>query len=211
MTPRPSHLRRSGTFAPVASAAFVLAVVLAAPGCGLFSTAQPEPPTTGNPIPPPNFVLPESTLATLVRSVENRLTEDYKLCFTDSLGNEEPGFYASFDQSDLADWLQENPHPGIWTLEREAQFFPRFLAFNPNAFYTMVVDTLRPDFDIDPSTRVLNRTYRVHAAGSPVAAGAAILTFRRVGLSGEWKIGFWEDLRDTAGVRTWGVARHNGQ
>jgi hypothetical protein len=188
-----------------------LGLGLVAGGCGLFDTAQPEPPFGVRPVPPANFVHPESTLATLERSVENRLTSDYALCFTDSVGNAEPGFYASFDPSDLADWLQNNPHPGIWTLDRELQFIPQFLAYNPNAFYDVTFDTLRDDFDVGPNTRVLNRTYRVFAAGSPVAAGAAVLTFERVGLAGEWKIRFWEDLRDTAGVRTWGTARLNGR
>ena len=187
-----------------------LLLALAGAGCGLFDTAVAPPPSNPNAVPPPNFDLPDSTLATLERSIENRLTSDYALCFTDSAGNGEPGFYASFDQSDLADWLQNNPPPGTWTLEREIQFIPRFLSYIPN-FYEVTFDTLRPDFDIDAETRVWNRTYRVFAGGSPVAAGAAVLTFKRVGLSGQWKIRFWEDLRDTAGIRTWGTARLNGR
>jgi hypothetical protein len=179
-------------------------VALAAAGCA----ESPTVPVV-RPAPSPRFVLPESTLATLERSVENRLTNDYALCFTDSLGDNEPGFYASFDPSDLADWLQNNPPPGTWDLQRELRFLPRFLAYNTSAFYEVTFDTLRPDFDIPPDVKVLNRTYRVFAAGSPVAAGAAVLTFQRV--SGEWKIRFWEDLRDTAGVRTWGTARLHGQ
>lgn len=188
----------------------LLLAAFAVVGCGLFATAVPQPPSSGNPVPPPNFDLPESTLATLERSVENRLTSDYALCFTDSAGNGEPGFYASFDPSDLADWQQNNPPPGTWTLEREVQFFPRFLAYTPN-FYEVTFDTLRPDFEFDAETRVWNRTYRVFSAGGWVAAGAAVLTFKRVGLSGQWKIRFWEDLRDTAGIRTWGTARLNGR
>src|SRR5262245_20380286 len=107
--------------------ALSLAAAVPLAGCGLFSTETPLPPTQDQPHPPPNFVVAESTLATLERSVEFRLTGDYGLCFTDSVGNGEPGFYASFDPSDLADWRQNNPDPGIWTLERELQFFPRFL------------------------------------------------------------------------------------
>jgi hypothetical protein len=189
----------------------VLALALAAAGCGLFATQTPTPPTQGVQPPPPNFVTPESTLATLERAVEFRQTDNYSRCFTDSVGNNEPGFYSSFDPSDLADWRQNNPDPGIWTLERELQFFPRFLAYNPNAFYEVTFSTFQPDFDLAPDQRVLNRHYRVTAAGSPVAAGAAILIFQQVGLAQEWKIRFWEDLRDTADVRTWGTARLNGR
>ena len=188
-----------------------LLLALAASGCGLFATTPAPPPTSGNIVPPPNFDDPESTLATLERSIENRLTSDYALCFTDSAGNEEPGFYQSFDPSDLADWRQNNPDPGVWDLDDELQFIPRFLTFNPNAFYEVTFDTLRPDFSLGLDTRVLNRTYRVFAAGSPVAAGAAVLTMQQLQPSLQWKIRFWEDLRDTSGVRTWGVARLNGQ
>ncbi len=209
MTPRPSRAA-----APARVAAFGLALLLlaAAGGCGLFDTAQPEPPGSDQSI-PPNFDLPESTLATLERAVETRSASNYGLCLTDSLANAEPGFYASFDPADLAAWRAAgNPDPGLWTRARELLFFPQFMAFNPNAFYdlTLTPDP-RGDFDLDADTRVLNRRYRVFAAGSPVAAGSVGLTLERVGLSGEWKVRFWEDRRDTADVRTWGTARLQGR
>ena len=191
---------------------FAIATLTA--GCGLFDTAQPIPPTDDAQVPPPDFTLPESTLVTLERAVENRLNSNYAQCLTDSVGNAEPGFYASFDPSDLAAWLQNgNPNPGTWTRERELVFLPGFLAFNPNALYSVTFspDPLRPDFDISADTKVWNRRYRVFAAGSPVAAGSAGLTFKRVGLSGEWKIRVWEDRRDTTNVRTWGTARLTGR
>jgi hypothetical protein len=191
----------------------LLALALAASGCGLFDTAQPEPPTGDIGI-PPNFTLPEITLASLERAGETRSASNYALCLTDSLGLAEPGFYATPDPSDLVAWLQAgNPDPGIWTRERELTFFPQFIAYNPNAFYevTFTQDPIRPDVSIDANNLILNRRYRVFAAGSPVAAGSAGLTISRVGLSGEWKVRFWEDLRDTADVRTWGTARLNGR
>jgi len=189
-----------------------LAFTLAASGCGLFDTAQPEPPT-GDVGLPPNFTHPESTLATLERAVETRSASNYSLCLTDSLGLQEPGFYASPDPADLASWLQAgNPDPGVWTRERELTFFPQFIAYNPNAFYevTFTQDPARVDVDLT-NVQVLNRRYRVFAAGSPVAAGAAGFTIARVGLSTEWKITYWEDHRDTADVRTWGTARLQGR
>ena len=190
-----------------------LVLALAASGCGLFETAQPEPPSNDAGI-PPSFSLPESTLVTLERAVEGRSATNYALCLTDSLGLAEPGFYATHDPADLAAWLQAgNPDPGIWTRERELTFFPQFIAYNPNAFYevTFTQDPIRPDVPLDANTEIWNRRYRVFAAGSPVVAGSASLTFARVGLSGEWKIKFWEDHRDTADVRTWGTARLNGR
>ena len=190
----------------------LLAVLLGGSGCGLFDTAQPEAPLDSDAI-PPNFTLPESLLATLERAVETRSSSNYGQCFTDSVGNGDPGFYASFDPSDLAAWLQAgNPDPGIWTRGRELVFFPQFMAFNPNAFYDLTLSAdPRGDFDLDASTKLWNRRYRVFAAGSPVAAGSVGFTIQRVGLSGEWKIRFWEDRRDTADVRTWGTARLQGR
>lgn len=204
--PRPTPARR------LARLALLLALVGGAGGCGLFDTAQPEPPLDSDAI-PPNFTLPESVLATFERAVELRSSSNYGLCFTDSLGNGDPGFYASFDPSDLSAWLQAGfPDPGIWTRSKELAFFPQFLAFNTNAFYdvTLTPDP-RGDFDLDANTKLLNRRYRVFAAGSPVAAGSVGFTILRVGLSGEWKIRFWEDRRDTADVRTWGTARLQGR
>ena len=190
------------------------ACALVATGCGLFATEPPEPPTGDIGI-PPSFTVPESTLVTLERAVESRSASNYGLCLTDSLGLQEPGFYASFDLADLAAWLQAgNLDPGRWTRERELTFFPQFLAFDPNNFYTVTFtqDPVRPDDILDPSSLIiLNRRYRVFAGGNPVVAGAAGLTMARVGLSGDWKIRFWEDRRDTADVRTWGTARLNGR
>jgi hypothetical protein len=193
------------------------ALAAAAAGCGLFATTEPERPDPGQSI-PPSFVLPESTLAALERAVELREYSNYSQCLTDSVGTggEEPGFYASFDPTDFAQWQSDNPGtppPLPWTREREITFFPNFMAFNPNVNYEMTItpDEVRGDFDLDANTKLLNRRYRVLAAGIPIAAGVAGLTFVRVGDVGDWKIRFWEDLRDTSGVRTWGTARLNGQ
>jgi hypothetical protein len=192
---------------PLVAAAVCAIAILA--GCATDDPLAPLDPGPGPP--PPNFDLPESTLATLERAVENRLVSDYALCFTDSAGRGEPGFYASFDPADLIEWLQVNPPPGTWTLLREITFFPRFLAYAPGAFYAMTLVPTRADEIPDTETRILHRSYRVFAGPTPVAAGEAVLTFRRVSLAGEWKISFWEDRRDTTGVRTWGTARLEGR
>jgi len=204
------NARPRRTAAPALTA---LALTLVVAGCGLFDTAQPDPPDD-TPTIPPSFVLPESTLVTLERAVETRSSSNYGLCLSDSLGLSELGFYAIPDPANLASWLQQgNPDPGLWTRERELQFFPNFIAFNPNAFYevTFSQDPIRNDENVDANTVILNRRYRVFAAGSPVCAGAAGLMFARVGASGEWKLRFWEDHFDTADVRTWGTARLQGR
>jgi hypothetical protein len=191
----------------------LLAFAAAGTGCGLFDTARPEPPTNDTQVPPADFTTPESTLVTIERAIENRLSSNYGLALTDSVGNGDPGFYASFDPSDLAAWAKAgNPDPGIWTRERELVFLPQFLGVS--AFYevTFSPDPVRADFDIGADTRVLNRRYRIFAPGLAPVAGAAGLTFKRVGLSGEWKLRFWEDFVDTTrDVQTFGTRRLNGR
>jgi len=190
----------------------VAACAVGAGGCGLFDTAQPELPDAGIVI-PPDFTLPDSLLATIERAVERKSSSNYGLCLTDSLGNQEPGFYATFDPADLSEWTNlGNPDPGTWTRREETRFFPSFLAFNPNADYEMYLSPVSPDnFDVDGDTKIYYRRYRVYAAGIPIAAGVGVLTMDRVGLSGEWKLRFWEDRRDTAGVLTMGRRRLSGQ
>ena len=189
------------------------ACATAVAGCGLFDTARPEPPTDDSQVPQPDYTTPESTLVTIERAIENRLSSNYGLSLTDSVGNGDPGFYASFDPSDLAAWAQAgNPPPATWTRERELVFLPQFLGVS--AFYevTFTPDPARTDFDIDADTKVLNRRYRIFAPGLAPVAGAAGLTFERVGLSGEWKIRFWEDHVDTTrDVQTLGTRRLNGR
>jgi hypothetical protein len=214
MTRRPPvPARRLSASGPAALLLLLLVGAATAAGCGLFDTAQPEPPTNDTQVPPADFTTPESTLVTIERAIENRLTSNYGLALTDSVGNGDPGFYASFDPSDLAAWAKAgNPDPGIWTRDRELTFLSQFLGVSAFYVVTFSPDPARTDFDIDADTRVLNRRYRIFAPGLAPVAGAAGLTFERVGLSGEWKVRFWEDHVDTTrDVQTLGTRRLNGR
>jgi hypothetical protein len=184
-------------------------------GCGLFSTGVPEKPRDNPPI-PPNFSVPESTLATMARAVNARSASDYGQCLADTL-LEQREFHASFDPADITQFEQSGrTPPADWRRDNELTFFPQFMTYNPNAYYDLYfsLDTDRGGIiDVGGATakKIYNLHYRVWAAGSPVAAGSAGLTFERVGLSGDVKVTFWEDHRDTADVRTWGSARLNGR
>lgn len=185
---------------------------LSTTGCGLFTTSEPDPPT-GNIVVPPNFSTPESTLATLARSVRGRNSINYGQCFPDTLLDDRD-FHASFDPADAAAFQQSGGVlPDDWNRDRELSFFPRFVTINTGAFYDVFFrqDPLRPDVSLGAEKLIQNRLYRVYAAGNPVVAGSAGLTFERVGAAGDWKITFWEDRRDTADARTWGAARLNPQ
>ena len=208
------HPDRSGVPAR-AQAAFLLVLTLAVAGCGLFSTRTPTAPGTvvG---PPPNFSLPESTLATLARSVHGRNATNYGLCLADTAA-EQREFHAAFDPADVTAFAQSGgTPPSDWTRSQELTFFPQFIAYLPNSQYDVYlsVDTDRGGIiDVGGATqkKIYNMHYRVWSGASPVCAGSAGIALERVGGSGEYKVTYWEDRRDTVNVRTWGAARLGGR
>ncbi|MGH7725212.1 MAG: hypothetical protein ACREOU_07250 [Candidatus Eiseniibacteriota bacterium] len=197
-----------------AALALALAIALSGAGCGLFDTAQPEPPTTGDGGLPPDFTTPESTLATLARSVHDRNVTNYGQCIADTV-LESREFFQEFDPADATAWLENHPDlPVPWIRERELTFFNQFIAnsdFSGNFYDVYFSPDPRGDVNISDSKRILNRIYRVWSGNSPVCAGSAGFTLERIGLAGDFKITYWEDRRDTADVRTWGTARLNGR
>lgn len=204
------------THAKAASTWIALGLALAlAGGCGLFSTRSPEGPGGGPGI-ATNFSLPESTLATLQRAVHERSTLVYGQCLADT-SLEQRDFHATFDVSDILAFEQSGQTPPAdWTREQELTFFPQFVAYLTNAKYDtyFTLDTGNGAInDVGGPTqkKIYYEHYRVFSGASPVCAGAAYISFERVGGSTEYKITFWEDRRDTSGVRTWGAARLTGR
>jgi hypothetical protein len=191
------------------------AVALTATGCGLFSTRAPESPFLGGGI-HTTFTAPESTLATLALAVHARSQSVYGLCLADT-SIEGHDFHATFDPADLIAFQQSGGTPPLdWTRSSELTFFPQFLSYLTNAPYDVyfMLDT-GPGSILDvggpTAKKIYNEHYRVWAAGSPVCAGAAYLSFERVGAAGEYRLTYWEDRRDTTNVRTWGTARLVGK
>src|SRR5262245_31860514 len=90
-----------------------LLLVLALSGCALVafgcSTRKPEEPVVGPEPPAPSFVLPESTLVTLVRAIHDRSITNFGLVLADTLleGRE---FHSTYDPADLIEW-QTQGHP----------------------------------------------------------------------------------------------------
>jgi hypothetical protein len=170
----------------------------------------------GEPI-PPNYQMPESTLATLARSIHDGSLTNYSAAFADTIleGRE---FHATFDSADVAAWLTTHPSvPDDWNRAAEMTFFPEFVGhhFAP-LDATFEVDEARGGIvDMGGPTykQVWNVRYRVRAGTVAVVAGAAALTFERVGLmgeSGDSKLTRWVDRRDIGTARTWGRARLEG-
>jgi hypothetical protein len=197
-------------------ALLALAVALGASGCGLFKTQTPESPTGGGGGLPPNLSIPESTLATMQRSIGSRNTTNFIQCLADTLLDFRE-FHATFDPSDLVEFSQSGrTPPADWVTKNEQTFLPQFFAYDTNTFYTLyfTVDNERGGItDLGGATqkKVYNLHYRVWAGANPVAIGSAGLTFERIGANSDYKVTFWEDRRDTTTGRTWGKARLNGQ
>jgi len=194
----------------------LVACLLLAGGCGLFSTRTPTAPGGGPGGTRADFTSPESTMATLARAVHDRSNTVYGECMPDT-NLEQRDFHAVFDPSDLIAFEQTGGQPPVdWRKEQELTFFSQFVAYLPNAQYDVF-------FSLDPGNGAINNVggptlkviynehYRVWAGASPVCAGAAYLTFERVGGSTEYKLTYWEDRRDTTNVRTWGAARLTGR
>jgi hypothetical protein len=205
--------RTHATWLPAAAIALALAIPLS--GCGLFSTRPPDPPNTGGG-PPTNFSLPESTLASFARAVHFRSPSNYGLCLADTTV-EQREFHAAFDPADITAYVQSGgTAPTDWKRANELSFFPQFVAYLPNAAYDVYfsVDTDRGGIvNVGGPTnkQIYNLHYRVWSGATNVCAGAAGITMERIGGSGEFKMTYWEDRRDTSGVRTWGAARLNGR
>jgi len=189
---------------------------VSAAGCGLFKTQTPESPTGGPGGLSPNFSLPESTLATMQRSLHSRNTSDFILCLADTLLDFRE-FHATFDPSDITQFAQSGrTPPDDWITKNEQTFLPQFLVYDTNGFYDLyfTLDTDRggiTDYGGPTQKKVYNLHYRVWAVGNSVAVGAAGLTFERIGANSDYKVTFWEDHRDSSGGRTWGTARLNGR
>src|SRR5262249_41466003 len=147
-------------------------------------------------------VAPESTLATLALAVHERSPSVYGQCLADTT-IEGRDFHAAFDPSDLIAFAQTGGTPPTdWTRASQLSFLPQFLSYLTNAKYdvTFRLDT-GPGSIVDlggpTQKKIYNEHYRVFAGSSPVCAGAAYLSFERVGQAGEYRLTYWEDRRDT--------------
>jgi hypothetical protein len=188
-----------------------LALAAALSGCGLFDTAEPQPPTSiGGP--PPDFTLPESLMVTLERAIENKSPSNYALCFADTLSDQK-GFHASFDPADLLDYQTSTgqPPPADWTTQQENSFFNQFIGTLSGNPQVHLLPDERGIIVVDATRQIWNRKFRVFVGQSAATASAPGIQIERVNLAGDWKITHWEDRRDTTGVPSYGTRRLNGR
>jgi hypothetical protein len=191
--------------------ALVFAVALATGGCGLFDTAQPERPDNSSSLPPPSFVIPDSTIVTLQRSLLGRSVSNFEQCFADT-NTETAGFHAEFDPADIQDYLLTHTSaPDDWTRPQEVSFFTQFLGTLSGTSVLVLTPDLDHADENGSSHVVRNFHYRVRTGPSVPVAGSVGLHLRTVNQAQEWKITYWEDRRDTTGVPTWGTRRLQGR
>jgi hypothetical protein len=125
----------------------------------------------------------DSTLATLIRSVNGRNTTNYGLCFADTLV-EHRDFHASFDPfGHYGLHAVRRSRPGLEPRSR-GSFSPVRRLFAERTLRRLLLrDPDRDDVDLGGPTQIhiSNLLYRAWSAGTPVAVGSVGMTFERWG------------------------------
>ena len=181
----------------------VIGILLAAQGCGLFKPASPQPPIGSAIVGRYNF--PDTTLNTLALAVGDKAQTNgqsvYMAGFADS-SVDGVDFHAFFDPATVARFTSGGHAPPDlnWGTRYEQNFYVKFAQLQPSAAYQLVwqVDSTSVIDDIQPTTALLHRKYRVFAALSDtsvaLARGYVDLAFVKVG--SDWKIVRWQDRED---------------
>jgi hypothetical protein len=185
-------------------AAAALAVLLLAPGCGLFKPASPEIATGGRGL-VGNYTHPESCLSYMKLGIEQKGAGGLQL-YIGALADTSidlVGFHALFDPADWNSALSSNP-PDDWDLGYERDFFNNF-ALKRSYPYLMIwtPDSLNWDDKSDDNAWTLYRHYEVFSLETTqggvdsvlFAVGYAELHFIRVSAS-RWALRIWKDRID---------------
>jgi hypothetical protein len=178
-----------------------LLLLMAAAGCGMFETREPEegegeqslwqPPTS-----------PEIIVRNLEVAFENGIFNDYERALT-------PDF--TF-HPDLADSLDvEGGRPGAfanWTRDVEVQTASAIFASADSLILLLGV----PSIEIEGDDRLMKQNYLLTlltAGGSTIYEGDVWFWVRQVG--GEWYIYHWEDIATSSSRRSWGFLKGNSR
>jgi hypothetical protein len=165
-------------------------------GCGLFSTRQADPPTTGrHPWEPPRA--PSDVLANLTQAMSDRDAVNYLRSFNSN------GF--TFEADNVA--LANDPSLAGWSYDDESQHAQRL--FNEGtlprdsviaAVFSNIVETtlgdsaeVRAQYTLAVGVALASAPHRMAGTGD---------FFMRLGSEGYWQIYRWRDSR-TEGQSTW--------
>jgi hypothetical protein len=206
---RPAPAR---TWARQLALACAVVTALAAPGCGIFTPATPDPPGGGATVTLPLLSSPDSALYSLQLGLTTKNSQYYEHAIAETTLITVADFHAVFDPQDTLDYAVSTGArpPQDWTSQNERTFFSYFVSRQPvNYTVYFLPDDQRQDLQSGSDEWIFYRHYRVYAATTPVAVGLVDLTIRRLGVNGEWKITFWVDRRDTSAtaLRTYGRQR----
>ena len=183
-------------------AAAALAVLLLAPGCGLFKPASPE--IGGGKALIGDYTSPDACLSTMKLGIENKGKglQVYIGALADS-SIDKVGFHAWFDPADWNSAQNSNP-PADWDLGYERDFFNNF-AIKRSYSYLMVwaPDSFHFDNNTGDDQQLLHRHYEVFSLEPTqggvdsvlFAVGYADLFFVRLSAA-RWVIRRWDDRID---------------
>jgi hypothetical protein len=183
------------------------AVLAAAGGCDYFKPTQPEPPSNAQSF-VPNYSSPDSTLATIARSIEDKgITIGgvaYGQAFAAPTSGSPSAYQQFFDPIDLAGWQSVTGRQAPeWGYDLEQTFYRSFVRLrNDHYVCTWAQDQLNPDSSgTNPDFIKISRHYLVVSTTqdgqqtSFIAIGFADLYFLRYPDSA-WRITAWKDRRD---------------
>jgi len=173
-----------------------VALLVLAPGCGLFKPTEPETPRGS--VVHTDYTSASATLATLARAIQDRGATTGQSAYLDGLADD---FLATHLASVVQRFEDQNrPPPPQWTRNEESRFYA-FLT-DPNfatGSFTMrwTADDRHADEEIEEAERaILARTYSitrtVNGVPDTLAFGYATLTFRLIPPD-KWVVTLWQE------------------
>lgn len=168
--------------------ALLLGLLLAAAGCDLFETREPEPPSSGSStfVPPTS---PDLVLDNLENAVAEKSTENYLRCLVDTLNSDQRYLFIPTAAA-AGRYAATFSH---WSLQSERAWFAAMKAFSENDA---------------PSNLVLTGSFAVIAADSAIYEGSYLFTYRHgVGSVSETVKGTLQFVMHTDRNSIWSITR----
>ena len=189
-------LRRRSMTVPVLALAITMAMCA---GCDYFKPADPEAPSASAVI-IPNYSVPEKTLETLARGIQDKGRTNGLAAYTGGLAD---GFEAVFDPQTINRMEQSGVMvPEDWNLSREESFYSKFVTLstvplNSEYSFRWVRDQTQGEDVNEAELAILHKEYQVFAIqqggeSQYIARGFATLHFSKVSAD-RWAITKWDD------------------
>lgn len=176
-------------------AAALAALLVLAPGCGLFRPTEPEPPSGG--VVQTDYSDPDATIGTLARAIGDKGATTGASAYLDGLAStaRDGVEFNAIHLPSVVQALQGTVTiPNPWTHALESSFYQRLIDIDDAAYQmTWEKDQRFSGQDIDnPDDAVRNQIYTVVSESGIIAKGYAKLSFIR-SENNRWVITVWED------------------